>query len=70
MSVNWNLKEWTANDFQTFCKTLDKETEYFLKEFIAARITKAEARAERAEQEVSAYRWERDARLGYIQGSN
>lgn len=64
------MKEWDTDDFIRFADTLDKDTGFLLKEFVSKKIRAAESRAERAEQEVSGYRWERDARLGYIQGSN
>jgi hypothetical protein len=70
MSINWKMPEWTTDDFIKFCDTLDRETAFFLKEFVSKKIRTAEARAERAEQEVSDQRWVRDQQLGYVQGSN
>lgn len=65
----WNLKEWTTEDFLTFCDTLDREQAYFLKEFVSNKIRAAEVRAEKAEQQVANERWIRDQYLGYVQGS-
>lgn len=68
MSVKW-MKEWDTDDFLIFADKLDADTAFQLKEFVSRKIRAAEKRAEKAEQEVSDYRWERDGRLGYIQGS-
>lgn len=64
------IKEWDTNDFLVFADNLDAVTAFQLKEFVTKKIRAAEKRAEIAEQKVSDFRWERDARLGYIQGSN
>lgn len=69
MSVKW-MKEWNTDDFLIFADKLDADTAFQLKEFVSKKIRAAEKRAEIAEQKVSDFRWERDARLGYIQGSN
>ena len=69
--MSWQpIKVWTTEDFLDFCDKIDERTAYSLKEFVSRKLRASEARAEKAEQEVSDQRWVRDQQLGYVQGSN